>query len=353
MLSISLSKGSSWEQLFSEDSKSPTSKKPRPKCTKPAISISVQASTPFSQNGNIMTLPKSDSSLYGFFPEIEPFALCVCSICNLTLKPQGLLKHMMKRHGRRVKENKINGSIQLAKPAKLLKNIKLKTSNIESSSSTSSSSNVNSDEEVISANVLTPITSKSNVNLSAPVEIEPTMSPLSEILKQIEDGSNDVPEITDCSSSSDHFKEVQKIIKSFEDVERSQVNYNDETFSKEEKERQTKMLTEILSKQEKFESNDLQAFNLLLNRSATKQDKLNLLNGSDHLVFMFIETDEQFQDLVFDRIGLCDAIKKVTENTLAADFPHPRAPDHEKKFKEVYQDLINTRHLLMVKSARG
>lgn len=121
----------------------------------------------------------------------------------------------------------------------------------------------------------------------------------------------------------------------------------DETFSKEEKERQTKMLTEILSKQEKFESNDLQAFNLLLNRSATKQDKLNLLNGSDHLVFMFIETDEQFQDLVFDRIGLCDAIKKVTENTLAADFPHPRAPDHEKKFKEVYQDLINTRHLLM------
>lgn len=108
-----------------------------------------------------------------------------------------------------------------------------------------------------------------------------------------------------------------------------------------------KMLTDHLTNQQRFESNEFQAFNLLYNRMATKQSKLGLLTGSDYLVFMFIETEEQFQDLVFDRVGVCDAIKTVTDHTLAADFPQPRAPDHGKTFKEVYQDLINSRHLLM------
>lgn len=62
-----------------------------------------QVSTPFQQNGNVMTLPKSDSFLYGEFPEIESFSLCICCICGLTIKPQGLLRHMALRHGRRMK----------------------------------------------------------------------------------------------------------------------------------------------------------------------------------------------------------------------------------------------------------
>lgn len=122
---------------------------------------------------------------------------------------------------------------------------------------------------------------------------------------------------------------------------------SDETLSNEEKQRQMKILTDHLSNQERFESNEFQAFSLLSNRSSTKQSKLRFLSGSDYSVFMFIEMDEQFQDLVFDRIGVCDPIKRVTDNTLAADFPHPRPPDHGKTFKEVFQDLINTKHLLM------
>lgn len=123
--------------------------------------------------------------------------------------------------------------------------------------------------------------------------------------------------------------------------------FTDETLSNEEKQRQLKMLTDNLTNQERFESNEFQAFNLLYNQFTTKQSKLNLLTGSDYLVFMFIEMDEQFQDIVFDRVGVCDAIKKVTDHTLAADFPQPRAPDHGKSFKEVYQDLDNSKHLLM------
>lgn len=131
-------------------------------------------------------------------------------------------------------DNKSNGSKQTFKP---VKNIKLKIPTIESSSSstTSSSSTVNSPQktdessnevEFVSTNVLTPTTDTTTFIAPAapPVEIEPSMSPLSEILQQIQDGSNELPEITDCSLSSEHFKEVQKLIKSFEDVERSQVN---------------------------------------------------------------------------------------------------------------------------------
>lgn len=107
------------------------------------------------------------------------------------------------------------------------------------------------------------------------------------------------------------------------------------------------MLSDISSYQDRFEMNESQAFNLLYNRLSTKESKLQLLRGSDYLAFMFIETEKDFQNLVFDRVGVCDAIKTVTDHTLAVDFPHPRAPDHGKTFKEVYQDLINSRHYLM------
>lgn len=131
-------------------------------------------------------------------------------------------------------DNKSNGSAQILNP---IKKIKLKIPAIDSSSSstTSSSSTVNSPQktdessnevEFISTNSLTP--TKATTTFIAPaaptVEIEPSMSPLSEILQQIQDGSNELPEITECSLSSEHFKEVQKLIKSFEDVERFQVN---------------------------------------------------------------------------------------------------------------------------------
>ncbi|KAL5283096.1 ATXN7 family protein [Megaselia abdita] len=359
--SIFAAKGSNWNNLF-EDSDSPASPG-MDKMQQKKIYNLAQHSTPFSQNGNVMTLPKSDSFLYGEFPEIESFSLCICYICGLTIKPQGLLRHMAIRHGRRNQsDNKINGSriIMNSQTYKSIKNIKLKIPTIESSSSsTTSSSTVNSPQktdessnevELILTNVLTPTTVPNTFIAPAPpVEIEPSMSPLSEILQQIQDGSNELPEITDCSLSSEHFKEVQKLIKSFEDVERSQGKSNDETLTNAEKQIQIKFLTDHLSNQERFESNENQAFNLLYNRLTTKQSKLGLLTGSDYLVFMFIETDDQFQDLVFDRVGVCDAIKTVTDHTLAADFPQPRPPDHEKTFKEVYQDLINSRHLLMDK----
>lgn len=61
-----------------------------------------QVSTPFQQNGNVMTLLKADSFIYGQFPEIEPFSLCICAMCGLTIKLQGLLRHLEIRHGRTI-----------------------------------------------------------------------------------------------------------------------------------------------------------------------------------------------------------------------------------------------------------
>lgn len=109
----------------------------------------------------------------------------------------------------------------------------IRTTESCSSSTTSPSSTVyspqktedsNHEVETISNNnVIIPIT-VNNTFLApgvASLEIEPSMSPLSEILQQIEDNSSsELPEATNRTLNSDHFNEVQKLIRSFEDVEK-------------------------------------------------------------------------------------------------------------------------------------
>lgn len=80
--------------------------------------------------------------------------------------------------------------------------------------------------EFIPTDTITETTVNNILIPNVPLEVEPTMSPLSEILQQIENNSTDNTGGTETSINSDHFHEVQKLVRSFEDVERLQISCN-------------------------------------------------------------------------------------------------------------------------------